>query len=135
MREISGMTSVIDKKNKLVAFQVTAHMESVEDGKGKYGIQFSLIRENGIKMFAILTTYGFVFTIPLKERAIQILDALLEYKKFKFTTVYKTDVEQSGDGYLVSPPYSYTNEGNLSEIDYGTILKIKAVLLGELKIE
>ena len=109
-------------------------MASVDDGKGKYGIQFSLIRDNGELKFAIQTDNGFTFSMGNKENAIEILNALLDFKKFKFTTTYKTDVEESGEGYIVSAPYSYTNEGTLSGVDYETVQKIRDVLTGDVKL-
>ncbi len=128
------MTSTISKSEKLVHFQATVKMASVDDGKGKYGIQFSLIRDNGELKFVIQTSNGCVFSLGTKERALEILNALLDFKKFKFTTVYKTDPEESGEGYIVSTPYSYTNESEISGLTFDTVNKIKEVLAGEVKL-
>ena len=128
------MTSTISKSEKLVHFQATVKMASVDDGKGKYGIQFSLIRDNGELKFVIQTTNGFVFSLGTKERALEILNALLDFKKFKFTTVYKTDPERSGEGFIITAPYSYTNESEISGLTFDTVNKIKEVLAGEVKL-
>ncbi len=134
MKAILDMTSTISKSEKLVHFQATVKMASVDDGKGKYGIQFSLIRDNGELKFVIQTSNGYVFSLGTKERALEILNALLDFKKFKFTTVYKTDVEESGEGFIVSAPYSYTNESDISGLTFDTVNKIKEVLAGEVKL-